>query len=106
MKIVVSARNGTRDFECDPGEKILHAGLRSGIELPYECSTGTCGTCKATLVSGRVSDAWPQAPGKKYLKAGTAELLMCQCVPEEPVMLQVPKFVHPMDPGTCVPQAN
>ena len=25
MKIAVSARNGTRDFECDAGEKILHA---------------------------------------------------------------------------------
>ncbi|MGH7397823.1 MAG: 2Fe-2S iron-sulfur cluster-binding protein, partial [Candidatus Rokuibacteriota bacterium] len=53
MKIVVTARNGAADFECDPGEKILHAALRRGVELPYECATGTCGTCKAKLVSGR-----------------------------------------------------
>jgi len=79
MKIVVSARNGTRDFECDPGEKILHAGLRSGVELPYECATGTCGTCKARLVGGRAESEWPDAPGGRSLQSA-AELLTCQSV--------------------------
>lgn len=106
MRIQVNARNRGYDFDARPGEKLLHAGLRSSIDLPYECSTGTCGTCKATLVSGRVADRWPEAPGKKYLKAGTRELLMCQCEAEEPLMLEVPKFVHPMDPGACVPEPN
>ena len=54
MRITVKARSGEGEFACEPGEKILHAGLRSGFELSYECGTGTCGTCKATLVSGRV----------------------------------------------------
>ena len=42
MKIAVTARNGTCAFECEAGEKILHAALRNGIALPYECATGTC----------------------------------------------------------------
>ena len=88
MKIVVTTRSGAREFECEPGEKILHAGLRSGIELPYECGTGTCGTCKARLVSGRVESAWPEAPGGRYLKS-EAELLMCQCVAREGCALEV-----------------
>jgi toluene monooxygenase electron transfer component len=88
VKIVVAARSGTCEFECEPGEKILHAGLRSGFELPYECSTGTCGTCKAKLVSGRVESAWPEAPGGQYLKS-EAELLMCQCVAGEDCALEV-----------------
>ena len=28
MKIAVTAKNGAVDFECDLGEKILHAALR------------------------------------------------------------------------------
>jgi toluene monooxygenase electron transfer component len=88
VKIVVNARNGTRDFECAPGEKILHAGLRSEVELPYECGTGTCGTCKARLMSGRVEGGWPEAPGRRYLKSA-AELLMCQSVPGEDCTLEV-----------------
>jgi toluene monooxygenase electron transfer component len=88
MKIVVSARNGTRHFECAPGEKILHAGLRSDVALPYECGTGTCGTCKARLVSGRAESEWPEAPGRRYLKS-PAELLMCQSVAGEDCALEV-----------------
>src|SRR5215207_4862714 len=82
MKIAVSARNGSCDFECAAGEKILHGALRSGVELPYECATGTCGTCKATLVSGRHESHWPEAPGHRYLK-NTAEFLTCQSVAHE-----------------------
>jgi toluene monooxygenase electron transfer component len=88
VRITVKARNGAGEFECEPGEKILHAGLRSGFELSYECGTGTCGTCKATLVSGRVESEWPEAPGGRYLKS-PAELLMCQCLARDDCALEV-----------------
>jgi toluene monooxygenase electron transfer component len=88
VKVVVNARNGTRDFECAPGEKILLAGLASGVELPYECGTGTCGTCKARRASGRTTTEWSQAPGQRYLKT-EAELLMCQSLAREDCVLEV-----------------
>lgn len=105
MRIQVNARNRGYEFDAPPGEHVLYAGLRAGIDLPYECSTGTCGTCKAKLVSGRVRDAWPQAPGRKFVRADAGEFLMCQCAAEEPLTLEVSKFVYDMEPGTCVPQA-
>jgi len=104
MRIQVNARNSGYDFEARPGEKVLYAGLRAGIDLPYECATGTCGTCKAKLVSGRVSDAWAQAPGRKYVKPDAGEFLMCQCAAEGALTLEVSKFVYDMEPGACVPQ--
>ena len=105
MHIQVNARNRGYDFDARPGEKVLHAGLRAGVDLPYECSTGTCGTCKAKLISGRVRDAWPHAPGRKYLKPGASEFLMCQCAAEEPLTVEVSNFVYAMEPGACVPEA-
>jgi toluene monooxygenase electron transfer component len=104
MRIQVNARNRGYDFEALPGEKILYAGLRAGIDLPYECATGTCGTCKAKLLSGRVRDGWAQAPGKKFVKPAANEFLMCQCEAEESLTLEVSKFVYPMETGACVPQ--
>ena len=89
MKIAVSARNGARDFECAPGQKILHAALECGVDLPYECATGTCGTCKARLVSGRAEGEWPEAPGRRYLK-GDAEILTCQSVALDDCALEIP----------------
>ena len=101
MRIRINARNRGFQYEAAPGEVVLYAGLAAGIDLPYECATGTCGTCKAKLVEGRVRDGWPQAPGRKYVKPGQGEYLMCQCVAEEDITLEVAKFVKPFEPGAC-----
>lgn len=103
MLIQVNAKNRTCSFEGREDETILHSGLRSAVKLPYECSTGTCGTCRAKLVKGRFRDAWPEAPGHKYVKAAQGEFLMCQALPEGDVEVEVATFVHALDPA-AVPQ--
>jgi toluene monooxygenase electron transfer component len=102
MRIQISARNRAFQFESTPGVRMLYAGLAAGIHLPYECGTGTCGTCKAKLVSGDAQDVWPQAGGRKYLKQ-PGEVLMCQCVARTDCTLEVANFVYNMDPGACTP---
>lgn len=103
MRIQVKARNRAYQFEATPGEKVLYAGLRAETDLPYECGTGTCGTCKAKLVDGRIVDAWPEASGKKYLKPEQGEFLMCQCSAQTDISVEVSSFVYAMDPGSCRP---
>lgn len=105
MRIQVNARNRGFEFDARPGERLLYAGLRAGIDLPYECGTGTCGTCKAKLVAGRVHDGWPAAPGRKYVKPEAGEFLMCQCAAEDALTAEVSKFVYGMEPGACAPDA-
>ena len=103
MKIIANARNSSHVFEAEPGEKILDAGLRSAITLPYECGSGTCGTCRARLVSGEVADAWPEAPGRRLLKAERNEFLMCQHVALTDCVLEVPfGKVEAMPEDACV----
>jgi toluene monooxygenase electron transfer component len=104
VKVVVNARNQPYTFDCETDEKILHAGLRSGIQLPYECGTGTCGTCKARLAEGQVGDEWPEAPGRGSLRSDSGEILMCQCVPQADCTLEVGRVVKPMAPGTSSPR--
>lgn len=90
MKIDIQAKSGNFGFECRPGEKILFAGLRAGLALPYECGTGTCGTCKARVLSGEIVPGWASAPGRSYVKAEKNEFLMCQATAKGPCALQVP----------------
>lgn len=78
LKIQINARNGTHAYAVGSDDRLLHGGLCHGIGLPYECASGTCGTCKAKLVSGEIVDHWPDAPGRKYLKQ-EGEFLLCQC---------------------------
>jgi toluene monooxygenase electron transfer component len=102
VRIQLNARNCAHHFEARPGARMLYAGLAAGVNLPYECGSGTCGTCKARLVSGEIDDLWPQAAGRKYLKH-TNEFLMCQCAARSDCTVEVANFVYNADPGACVP---
>lgn len=103
VRIRVTGKGESCEFDCAPQERILHAGLRSGIELPYECASGTCGTCKATLIEGETYYAWSEAPGRKYVKADKGEVLMCQCIPRSDCTLTIAKKVAPMAVGRFAP---
>ena len=65
-------------FAAEPREPLLYAALRAGVAVPYECATGTCGTCKARRIAGVVVGDWAQAPGNAYLRADRDEVLLCQ----------------------------
>jgi toluene monooxygenase electron transfer component len=97
MRIMARARNAAHEFACEPGEKILRAGLGNGIALPYECGTGTCGTCRARLLEGRVGDGWPDAPGRRLLRRA-GELLMCQDTALDDCVLEITGTVPAMAP--------
>jgi CDP-4-dehydro-6-deoxyglucose reductase len=42
------------EYYIEGANSILEAGLSSGLALNYGCNTGTCGLCKAKLVSGQL----------------------------------------------------
>lgn len=41
-------------FDASPKQSLLRAGLESGLNLKYGCEGGTCGECRARLVSGKI----------------------------------------------------
>lgn len=90
VKIDVNTKNGSFAFESEDGEKLLFAGLRAGLSLPYECATGTCGTCKARVETGDIDLGWEQAPGRSYMKAEKREFLMCQAHAKGACAIYVP----------------
>ncbi len=83
MKISIEKKDQHYSFEAQPGEKLLYAGLKAGFPLPYECATGTCGTCRARVKEGDIEEGWPEAPGKKGLKEDRREFLLCQAYVKE-----------------------
>jgi NAD(P)H-flavin reductase/ferredoxin len=52
-----------KSFEARPGELLLDAALNNGIDLPYDCRAGRCGTCCIRLVSGDVDGGEGSEPG-------------------------------------------
>jgi vanillate O-demethylase ferredoxin subunit len=53
---VVLAQSQTRVW-VKPGETILQALQFAGVETPYSCGEGVCGTCQTRVIEGE-PDHW------------------------------------------------
>ncbi len=97
----ISIAGSEAGFDCAPGDSILRAGLRAGLGLPYECSVGSCGTCRFELASGEVETVWDQAPGLSERDRARGRRLACQSRPLGPCAIKVrlsPETVPPVTP--------
>ena len=50
----VEFRNHGVTVDCPPDTTLLAAAEAAGLTLPSSCAQGLCGTCKSTLISGKV----------------------------------------------------
>lgn len=90
VTVTIETPSGRFEFPCRDGEPVLHAGLAQGVTLPYECATGTCGTCRGRTMSGDVSAGWEQSPALAKLKRDKGDILLCQAKAHSDCLIRVP----------------
>ncbi|MFT3872584.1 MAG: 2Fe-2S iron-sulfur cluster binding domain-containing protein [Nocardioides sp.] len=61
-ELVVRLPSGTRTVQLLPGETLLVAMRRGGIDHPFSCLSGSCGTCLVDVAPGSVPAAVVQQP--------------------------------------------
>ena len=83
----VTLQGSGRRFDVAAGETVLEAAQRAGVALPYSCRAGVCGSCKATLLSGRCE--YPRNPPLALDADERAHhaVLLCQAVPASDLLL-------------------
>jgi toluene monooxygenase electron transfer component len=104
MKITFNTNGGNYTFECAPTERILYAALCQGLTAPYECATGTCGTCRGRITQGSAHVEWDEAPGFARLKRDKGDILMCQARPTTDCVLRVPANVAAKPESPTLPR--
>lgn len=78
MSFTITVLPSGKQFQAEPDETVLDAGLRAGIVLPYGCKNGACGSCRARVVQGQIDQRphQPQALRREDARQGSA-LLCC-----------------------------
>ena len=73
---ITLARSG-KCFAVGRDETILEAALRNEIWLPHACRGGSCGTCRAIIVTGAVNYDSGSPAGLRQAASGAEALLCC-----------------------------
>lgn len=81
----VEFRRSGRVLECDGGTTLLDGALDAGLTLPSSCGEGVCGTCKLTLLSGRVD--MRHAGGIRPREIAQDKILICCSTPLDDVVV-------------------
>ncbi|HUN49539.1 MAG TPA: 2Fe-2S iron-sulfur cluster-binding protein [Candidatus Sulfotelmatobacter sp.] len=50
----VTIANVGRSIDCAADQTVLQAAVAAGIDYPYACASGNCGTCVSHLDAGEV----------------------------------------------------
>jgi ring-1,2-phenylacetyl-CoA epoxidase subunit PaaE len=79
-KVTVGIDDVDYTFEVKAGKNILAAGLAAGIDIPYSCQGGVCGSCECTVTKGKVELTQNMILSEEEVEEGQA--LACQAIPK------------------------
>lgn len=76
---------------CPESQTLLDACIAAGVPISYNCRSGECGECMASLVAGQVHEL-PGADPAIFTAAHRAQgkILTCMCFPRSALTVDIP----------------
>lgn len=88
MTFRVNMHPGGQTFQVDEGESVLDAAMRQGIELPYGCRGGSCGSCAGQLLEGQIVYG-EEPPGLTDAMREQKQALFCMAMPVSDLTISI-----------------
>jgi len=97
MSVTVTLSPSGHTFVVEAGETILESALRSGLAPEYGCANGSCGECKARVVSGELSEIrfHDYVIGEAEKRMGYS--LLCSATAVEDTVIEALEAARPED---------
>ncbi len=97
MSAHVTVRPSGREFFVEGHDSLLQAGLKSGLGFAYGCGNGTCGLCKARVLSGEVRRIHAHDYPLSEAERTQGHVLMCCYAPVSDVQIETLEAAGPAD---------
>ena len=95
MTFQIAVADTDHRFPCEPNKFVLDAAQRAGLEIPFSCRKGVCGTCKGRVVSGEARAFAGDALSPAERAEGQA--LFCNTRPRSDLTI-APRSIGKTDP--------
>lgn len=97
MSAHVTVRPSGREYFVEGHDSLLQAGLKSGLGFAYGCGNGTCGLCKARVLSGEVRRIHSHDYPLSEAERSQGHVLMCCYAPVSDVHIETLEAAGPAD---------
>jgi CDP-4-dehydro-6-deoxyglucose reductase len=84
----VTLKASGKQFTVNHDETLLDAALRQGINLPYGCKNGACGSCKGKIVEGQVSHGQHSEGALSKAEETAGSILFCCAQPQSDLLIE------------------
>lgn len=89
MAYKITLQPSGHSFDAPSDETLLKSADQAGFKLPYGCSAGACGACKAKVVTGQVDHGNYQEHALSEQEKTAGMALMCCATPRSDLTLEV-----------------
>lgn len=76
-------------FSALESETLLNASIKQGLNLPHSCQNGSCGQCKAEVISGTVEQHGCAEHALSAAEAASGKILLCCSYPQSDLLLNI-----------------
>jgi NAD(P)H-flavin reductase/ferredoxin len=95
MGFTIRIAHSEHAFPCEPGESVLEAAGRAGLEIPYSCRKGVCLTCSGKVMAGAVA----LTEGVRDAARGGFDALLCAARPRSDLVIAPRRVTRATAPG-------
>ena len=89
LQYQVELKKSGRTFTVEEDETVLEAAIRQGVQLPYGCKNGACGSCKGKVLEGRIEHGDHSQSALSTLDETAGATLLCCAHPKSNVLIDV-----------------
>ena len=88
MTFQITVQPSGRQFTVEGDETILAGAIRDGINMPYGCKDGACGSCKCLKLSGTVVHGTHQSKALSPEEEAAGLVLTCCATAQSDIVLE------------------
>ena len=88
MSYQVTLKTSGKQFTVGTDETLLEAALHQGINLPYGCKNGACGSCKGKVIEGQVTHGEHSESALSRADETAGATLFCCAYPQSDLLIE------------------
>ncbi|MGB5211148.1 MAG: CDP-6-deoxy-delta-3,4-glucoseen reductase [Gammaproteobacteria bacterium] len=95
MNPTVTLHPSGKRFQAADGESVLAAALRNGLNLPHSCRGGSCMSCQARILSGKIDYPRGTPAALSPADLSSSQALLCQAVATSDLEVEIAPLETP-----------